>query len=102
MIKEKYRVPERKSQYDMDDSHSDSSANQRQSRRPRLPRQRSMGSVYSSVVVKSPQEEHVNTVVVIPPVEEAVNTVVTIPPVQQEQREPSPPLSDFPSLDEVD
>jgi hypothetical protein len=101
MIKEKYRVPDRKSQYDMDDSHSDSSANQRQSRRPRLPRQRSMGNVYSSVVVKSPQEEPVNNVVVIP-VEEAINTVVTIPPVQQEQREPSPPLSDFPSLDEVD
>jgi hypothetical protein len=101
MIKEKYRVPDRKSQYDMDDSHSDSSANQRQSRRPRLPRQRSMGGVYSSVVVKSPQEEPVNTVVVIP-VEEAINTVVTIPPVQQEPREPSPPLSDFPSLDEVD
>jgi hypothetical protein len=60
-----------------------------------------MGSVYSSVVVKSPQEEPVNTVVVIP-VEEAINTVVTIPPVQQEPREPSPPLSDFPSLDEVD
>ena len=101
MIKEKYRVPDRKSQYDMDDSHSDSSANQKQSRRPRLPRQRSMGSVYSSVVVKSPPEEPVNNVVVIP-VEEAINTVVTIPPVQQEPREPSPPLSDFPSLDEVD
>jgi hypothetical protein len=84
----------------MDDSHSDSSANQRQSRRPRLPRQRSMDSVYSSVVVKSP-EEPVNTVVVIPP-EEAVNTVVTIPPVQQEPQEPSPPLHEFPSLDEVD
>ena len=111
MIKEKYRVPDRKSQYDMDDSHSDSSANQRQSRRPRLPRQRSMGSVYSSVVVKSPPEESVNTVVIIPPVEESVNTVVTIPHTssqplpqesQEELQEPSQPLHELPSLDEVD
>ena len=101
MIKEKYRVPDRKSQYDVDDSHSDSSANQRQSRRSRFPRQRSTASEYSSIVVKSPPEEAVNTVVVIP-VEEAVNTVVTIPPVQQESQEPSPPLHEFPSLDEVD
>ena len=111
MIKEKYRVPDRKSQYDMYDSHSDSSANQRQSRRPRLPRQRSMGSVYSSVVVKSPPEESVNTVVIIPPVEESVNTVVTIPHAssqplpqesQEELQEPSQPLHELPSLDEVD
>jgi hypothetical protein len=117
MIKEKYRVPDRKSQYDMDDSHSDSSANQRQSRRPRLPRQRSMGSVYSSVVVKSPPEEPVNTVVTIPPVEEAVNTVVTIPPAsshslpqesheshesEEELQEPPPLHRDFSAFEEVD
>lgn len=119
MIKEKYRVPDRKSQYDMDDSHSDSSANQRQSRRPRLPRQRSMGNDYSSSVVKSSTEEPVNTVVIIPPApqlpppqeprEESINTVVIIPPASQqpqqesqEEQEPSQPLHEFPSLDEVD
>jgi len=101
MIKEKYRVPDRKSQYDMDDSHSDSSANQRQSRRPRLPRQRTTASEYSSIAVKSP-EEHVNTVVVIP-AEEAVNTVVTIPPVSQEPQESPPPLHrDLSTFEEVD
>jgi hypothetical protein len=111
-IKEKYRVPERKSQYDVDDSHSDSSANQRQSRRSRFPRQRSTASEYSSIVVKSPPEEAVNTVVVIPPavqVEEAVNTVVTISPVQQVPQEPQeeqeslPPLHrDISAFEEVD
>ena len=114
-IKEKYRVPERKSQYDVDDSHSDSSANQRQSRRTRLARQSSMGNDYSSIVVKSPQaEEPVNTVVIIPPAvqqaEEHVNTVVTVPPQipsqsqqeSQEEQESSQPLHEFPSLDEVD
>jgi hypothetical protein len=112
MIKEKYRVPDRKSQYDVDDSHSDSSANQRQSRRPRLPRQRSMGSVYSSVVVKS-SEEPVNTVVIIPPVEEAGNTVVTIPPEpshihhqspkEQHEESQEPPLHrEFSAFEEVD
>lgn len=105
-IKEKYRVPDRKSQYDVDDSHSDSSANQRQTRRPRATRQRSMPSDYSSMAVKSPQtDEPVSAVVVIPP-EEHVNTVV-IPPqepaqTQEEQRESLPPRSGFPSLDEVD
>ena len=115
MIKEKYRVPDRKSQYDMDDSHSDSSANQRQSRSTRLARQSSMGSDYSSIVVKSSQaEEPVNTVVIIPPAvqqaEEHVTTVVTVPPQipsqsqqeSQEEQEPSQPLHEFPSLDEVD
>ena len=116
-IKEKYRVPDRKSQYDMDDSHSDSSANQRQSRRTRLARQRSMGNDYSSIVVKSPQaEEHVNTVVVIPPAEEPVNTVVTVPPAppqlpsnppqepheEQEEQEPPPLHRDFSAFEEVD
>jgi hypothetical protein len=114
-IKEKYRVPERKSHYDVDDSHSDSSANQRQSRRTRLARQRSMGSDYSSIVVKSPQaEEPVNTVVIIPPAvqqaDEHVTTVVTVPPQipsqsqqeSQEEQEPSQPHHEFPSLDEVD
>ena len=106
-IKEKYRVPDRKSQYDVDDSHSDSSANQRQTRRIRMARQRSMPSDYSSIVVKSPQaDEAVSTVVVIPPQDPPVNTVV-IPPqeppqTQEEQREPLPPRSEFPSLDEVD
>ena len=114
-IKEKYRVPDRKSHYDVDDSHSDSSANQRQSRRTRLARQSSMGSDYSSIVVKSSQaEEPVNTVVIIPPAvqqaEEHVTTVVTVPPQipsqsqqeSQEEQEPSQPLHEFPSLDEVD
>lgn len=119
-IKEKYRVPDRKSQYDVDDSHSDSSAHQRQSRRTRLARQRSMGSDYSSIVVKSPQaEEHVNTVVVIPPAEEPINTVVTVPPAspqipsspqqeaQEEQeelqeQEPPPLHRDFSAFEEVD
>lgn len=109
-IKEKYRVPDRKSQYDMDDTHSDSSANQRQSRRTRLARQRSMPSDYSSIAVKSPQaDEPVNTVIIVPPLEEAVNTGVTVPPApqqplqgSQEEQEPSQPLHEFPSLDEVD
>jgi hypothetical protein len=108
-IKEKYRVPERKSQYDVDDSHSDSSANQRQSRRSRFPRQRSTASEYSSIVVKSPPEEAVNTVVVIPPVvqvEEAVNTVVTISPVPQESQEEQESLPslhrDISAFEEVD
>ena len=114
-IKEKYRVPDRKSHYDVDDSHSDSSANQRQSRRTRLARQSSMGNDYSSIVVKSPQaEEPVNTVVIIPPAvqqaEEHVTTVVTVPPQipsqsqqeSQEEQEPSQPLHEFLSLDEVD
>jgi hypothetical protein len=111
LIREKYRVPDRRSQYDIDDSHSDSSANQRQSRRPRLPRQRSTTSEYSSIVVKSPPEEPVNKVVVIPPAvqpEEAVNTVVSISPVlPQESQEPQeqqpPPLRrDFSVFEEVD
>jgi hypothetical protein len=106
-IREKYRVPERKSQYDMDDSHSDSSAYQRQSRRPRATRQRTMPSDYSAMVVKSPQaEEPVSTVVIIPPAEEPVNTVVIPqhepPQTQEEQRESLPPRGEFPSLDEVD
>ena len=116
-IKEKYRVPDRKSQYDVDDSHSDSSSHQRQSRRTRLSRQRSMGSEYSSIVVKSPQaEEHVNTVVIIPPAEEPVNTVVTVPPAppqlpskppqepheEQEEQDPPPLHRDFSAFEEVD
>lgn len=111
-IKEKYRVPDRKSQYDAYDSHSDSSANPRPSRRIRLARQRSMDNDYSSIVVKSPQaEEPVNTVVIIPQAEETVSTVVTVPLVpahplpqesQEELQEPSEPLHDLPSLDEVD
>ena len=81
-----------------------------------------MGGVYSSLTVKPTQaEEPVSTVVIIPPVpqrlspqdpqEEPVNTVVIIPPApthlpqqepQEEEQEPSPPLNEFPSLDEVD
>lgn len=117
-IKEKYRVPDRKSQYDVDDSHSDSSANQRQSRRTRLARQRSMGSDYSSIVVKSPQaEKPVNTVVIIPPAEEPVNTVVIVPPEpspshplsqesheseESQEQEPPPLHRDFSAFEEVD
>jgi hypothetical protein len=115
-IKEKYRVPERKSHYDVDDSHSDSSAHQRQSRRTRLARQSSMGNDYSSIVVKSPQsEEPVNTVVIIPPAvqqaEEPVTTVVAVPPqipsqsqqeTQEEEQEPPPLHRDFSAFEEVD
>ncbi len=117
-IKEKYRVPDRKSQYDMDDTHSDSSANQRQSRRTRVTRQRSMPSDYSSIAVKSPQTEvPVNTVVIIPPAEEPVNTVVIVPPepspshplpqesheLEESQEQEPPPLHrDFSAFEEVD
>ena len=118
-IRDKYRVPDRKLQYDVDDSHSDSSANQRQSRRTRLARQRSMPSDDSSMVVKSPQvDEQVSMVVIIPPAEEHVNTVVTVPLVppqlpsqspqevheesQEESQEPPPLHRDFSAFEEVD
>lgn len=106
-IKEKYRINDRKSQNDMDDSHSDSSANQRQSRRTRLSRQRSMPNDYSAIAVKSPQiEEPVNTVIIIPPVSS------TVPPQQppsqdepkneKEEQEPSSTHSEVYDSDEVD
>ena len=118
-IKKKYRVPDCKSHYDVEDSHSDSSANQRQSRRTRLARQSSMGNDYSSSVVKSSTEEPVSTVVIIPPApqlpppqepqEESVNTVVIIPPApqqsqqeSQEEQEPPPLHRDFSAFEEVD
>ncbi len=69
-IKEKYRVSERKPQFEMDDSHSDSS-NHPQSRRPRLPRQRSTVSEYSSVKSSFAQpDESINNVVIIPPIQQ--------------------------------
>lgn len=100
-------MTERKSQNEMDDTHSDSSVNQRQSRRTRFARQRSMPNDYSTIAVKSPQtEEPVNTIVIIPPVPS------TSPPPQsqlheepkdeKEEQEPSSTHSEVYDSDEID
>jgi len=107
LIREKYRVPDRRTQYDMDDSHSDSSANQRQSRRSRLPRQRSTASEYSSIAVKPPHaDEPVNTVVIIPPAPLHADPPQPSPSPQeepqQEEQGPLPPSQESYHYEEVD